>query len=113
MAQVEHAGVLDRGPPGLGCFIAVRPIRGQTMVAARVYEFESAAAASRPLAPAATRSVSQVIHGDVDRVRLRQPAAVDGNGGFGQGQGKPFAVVRKLAAEIAERVVRVEVRLSD
>jgi len=45
MAQVEHACVLDRGPTGLGCLIAVRPVRSQAMIAARVNQFEAAAAA--------------------------------------------------------------------
>src|SRR5436190_6588111 len=54
LAVIEHIRRLDAGPRGLAGFVAIGPIRRQTMIGKGVDQFEAAAAFVGPGAPAAS-----------------------------------------------------------
>src|SRR6185436_16160531 len=101
IAVVHHTGPLQRGPRGLIGLIAVAPIRRAAVIAARVDEFETAAAGVRPFAPAPALSVSHLIHGDVKGVGDKN-ATIGGNDVVGLGQRDPFTAARERTAVVAE-----------
>ncbi|OQA23974.1 MAG: hypothetical protein BWY59_02396 [Verrucomicrobia bacterium ADurb.Bin345] len=99
-AVVQHAGMLDQRPRALRALIAVRPVRRQPVVGARVGELEAAAAAVRPLAPAPAVVIGHFVHHHkvlvrkARVVRLRQHDALAG--------------FRQVALEVANRVPAVQ-----
>ena len=105
---IQHAANFHRCPRSLGRFIAVRPVRRQPVVAARIDQFETAAAAIRPLAPAPAVAIRDLIHHDVIEVR-RDDIAVRGERRVRHGERDAFAAVAQAAVEIAERVVRAQI----
>ena len=98
-------GVFDRGPAALGGFVAVRPVRRQVAVAARVDELEAAAAAVRPLAPAPAGAVGHLVHHDVDRVGDQLAELVGAIPRRPACRGGRVAAVGQLAAVIAKHRV--------
>ena len=68
LAVVQHAGVLDVHPGRLLGFVAVRPVGGQTVIGMGIDQFQAAAAAGGPFAPASARAVSHFVLRHIDRV---------------------------------------------
>lgn len=99
---VHSTGKLDHGPGTLARFIAVGPVRGLEVVGVRVDEFETAAQAITPLAPAPARSVGEFVHLDVDAVGFGEAEGVRDDNPVGHGEGEPFAAVAQRTVEIAE-----------
>ncbi len=78
VAVVQHAGGFDGGPRGLGGFIAIRPIRRLVVVGMGIYQFEAAATAVAPFAPASTTAIHHFIHGAEAGVRYPSAEFIGG-----------------------------------
>ena len=104
--MVQQAGDAQGGPRGVGGRIAVRPIGGQPVVAARVDQLQAAAAAITPPAPTPAGAVEHLVHDDVNDAGLDHSAEVCGVHGIRHGQGDSFAGIAQRAGIIADGVVR-------
>src|SRR3954468_16391672 len=69
VSKVEDAGPFDGRPRALRGLVAVSPVRGQAVVAPRIDQFEAAASAIGPTAPAPAGLVCDLVDPEVDRVR--------------------------------------------
>ena len=92
------------GPHTLGGVVAVRPIGGQAEISAGVREFQTAAAAVTPFAPATAGAVGEILNGDVDEVRGDDTQEVGGHDGVGLVDYEPLAGVAVRAAVGAKGV---------
>ena len=108
-AEIKHAGRLDVCPRGFAGFVTVSPVAGESMVAARIDQFKTAAAAIGPLAPAPARGISHLIHYDPCDVRLCDAGSVGVNDLVWHRQSQPLSSAGQFAAEISQGVVRIEI----
>ena len=98
---VEHTRALDIRPRALGRLVAVGPVGGQPVVAARVHQFQAASTAVRPLAPPPAVLVEDLVHHDhILRV-------------VGHGQGDAFPAVGERAGVVAHHLAGREVGVVD
>ena len=111
-AVVHGGGDFDVRPRRLARFITVSPVGSQTMVAARINEFEAAAAAMRPLSPSSANAVSDFIDNDPGNVGLRDSGCVGVDHHVGHGYGKSLAAAGQMTAKIANGVVRIQIGIT-
>src|SRR5207247_4796604 len=97
----------DVGPGALGCLVAVGPVRRKTVVAVWIDQFQAAAAAVGPSAPATAFAVAYFVHDDVDGVG-DDNAVVGADDLVGFGEGEAVTAVSERSSIIAERIVRIE-----
>ena len=91
-AFAERTGIFDCGPFAFGTGVTIGPIRGQMRVGFRIDEFETAAGAIAPIAPAAAVPIEEFA-GDNLQANLDIAATDEEVAVVGGGQGKAFAAV--------------------
>ena len=101
-AIVQHAGGFDVRPDGFLRLVAVRPVGRQPMIGVRINQFQTAAAAVRPLAPASARAIGHFVFRHIESPCWCSSVC-------GMDKRHQFAVMRKFAAEIAHRVAAVQI----
>ena len=104
VSVVERAGEFDIGPNALGCLVAVGPVRWKTVVAVWIDQFQAAAAAIGPFAPAPSFAVAHLVHDDVDGIG-DDDAVVGADDLVGFGKRQAITAVPERSSKIAERII--------
>ena len=107
VAVVEHPGVFNVRPGAFVALVAIRPVGSEAVIAMRVNEFETAAAAISRFAPTPASAIGNLVHGDVNDVGDKK-AAVGGYNLIRHREHDALASVGQASAVIAQGVVGVE-----
>ena len=109
LVAVDHrAGRFHVHPAALGRLVAVGPVGRETMIAARVPQFQTAAVARRPPAPAPAGPVADFIDHNVNGVGRDHAETVRRHDHLRHGQRHAFAAVFQGAFPVAQAVARRE-----
>ena len=104
IAIIQNASPLNGCPGALRRFVAVGPIRSETMVTVGIDKFKAAAASVRPFAPTPARSISHFIDNNVNHVGHEDSAAVGADNLVRHVEPESFSFAGEASFEVAEGV---------